>query len=115
MRARGRRFVDVTILAILISPEDGSRRSCVMGADLSGDLKDLRRYPHWLQSIVRGCEPAKRAVAEHDLYCLMRDGLLPERALHRFLTGVWPVIEQFPQYMAMNLVKVQLGCAGHDL
>jgi pyrroloquinoline quinone (PQQ) biosynthesis protein C len=86
-----------------------------MGADLSGDLKDLRRYPHWLQSIVRGCEPAKQAVAEHDLYCLMRDGLLPERALRRFLTGVWPVIEQFPQYMAMNLVKVQLGCAGHDL
>ena len=44
------------------------------------------------------------------------DGTVPAAAMWRFLTGLWPVIEQFPQYMAMNLLKVQyrLG-AGHAM
>ena len=53
---------------------------------------------------------------DHELYRLMRDARLGERETHTFLAGIWPVIEQFPQYMAMNLVKVQYGrTQGHDM
>jgi pyrroloquinoline quinone (PQQ) biosynthesis protein C len=81
----------------------------------TGDLMDLQSYPDWVQTMVHSCEPARRAVTEHPLYRMMRDGLLPQHAIRRFLTSVWPVIEQFPQYMAMNLLKVQFGRPGHDM
>jgi pyrroloquinoline quinone (PQQ) biosynthesis protein C len=36
--------------------------------------------------------------------------------MRHFLVGVWPVIEQFPQYMAFNLLKVRYGRhPGEDL
>lgn len=82
----------------------------------TGDLMDLRSYPQWAQAVVQECEPAKRSVAQHKLFQLMKDGALTERATRRFMIGVWPVIEQFPQYMAMSLLKVQLGrVPGHDM
>jgi pyrroloquinoline quinone (PQQ) biosynthesis protein C len=82
----------------------------------TGELMDLRSYPQWIQAVVQECEPAKRCVAKHELFLLMRNGALSERATRGFMIGVWPVIEQFPQYMAMNLLKVQLGRArGHDM
>jgi pyrroloquinoline quinone (PQQ) biosynthesis protein C len=82
----------------------------------TGDLMALASYPQWVQAVVRDCDMAKRAVAEHPLFLHMRDGVLPEHAMRQFLTGVWPVIEQFPQYMALSLLKVQLGRApGHDM
>ena len=36
-------------------------------------------------------------VVDHELFALMRDARLPAPALRRFLKGVWPTIEQFPQ------------------
>eukprot|EP00611_Tribonema_gayanum_P025927 TRINITY_DN6036_c0_g1_i5.p2 TRINITY_DN6036_c0_g1~~TRINITY_DN6036_c0_g1_i5.p2 ORF type:complete len:114 (+),score=32.35 TRINITY_DN6036_c0_g1_i5:214-555(+) len=46
----------------------------------------------------------------------MRDNELDANQISTFLVGVWPVIEQFPQYMAQNLLKLQYGRArGHDL
>jgi pyrroloquinoline quinone (PQQ) biosynthesis protein C len=77
---------------------------------------DLASYPHWLQAIVESCGEARRGIVEHELFQSMRDGMLPGRAMRHFLVGIWPVIEQFPQYMAMNLLKVQYGAApGHEM
>ena len=82
----------------------------------TGALTDLASYPHWLQDIVEACSEAKRSVAEHELFRAMRDGALPEPAMRSFMIGIWPVIEQFPQYMAMNLLKVQYGHGpGHGM
>jgi pyrroloquinoline quinone (PQQ) biosynthesis protein C len=82
----------------------------------AGDLMDLQSYPRWIQAIVQDCEQAKRSVAAHPLFLLMKDGALSDRAARSFMIGVWPVIEQFPQYMAMNLLKLELGRArGHDM
>ena len=74
-----------------------------------GDLTDLQSYPPWLQAVVAVCHEAEQAVAEHELFCRMRDAVLSKQATRNFLIGVWPVIEQFPQYMAANLLKVQFG------
>jgi len=73
----------------------------------TGPLMDLASYPVWLREIVQRCAPARHEVVNHRLTRSMRDGTLPPAAMWRLLTGLWPVIEQFPQYMAMNLLKVR--------
>ena len=82
----------------------------------TGPLMDLDSYPVWLGEIVHRCAPARHEVVNHALIRGMRDGTLPAAAMWRFLTGLWPVIEQFPQYMAMNLLKVRYEAgAGHAM
>ncbi|HEY9029154.1 MAG TPA: iron-containing redox enzyme family protein [Burkholderiaceae bacterium] len=80
-----------------------------------GELTDIRSYPAWAQDLAGDCAQDRRLVAEHELFRLMRDGELAPGQVITFLASVWPVIEQFPQYMALNLLKVQLGRArGHS-
>ncbi|MDE2050088.1 MAG: iron-containing redox enzyme family protein [Gammaproteobacteria bacterium] len=81
----------------------------------AGDLKDLASYPLWVREIVAGVQGLKAGVAGHPLFRQMRDAALPPRAAANFLIRVWPVIEQFPQYMGRNLAKLQFGKPGHDL
>jgi pyrroloquinoline quinone (PQQ) biosynthesis protein C len=81
----------------------------------SGPLMDAASYPEWLQQIIHECGDARRAVVEHQIFQLMGDDALPASAMRYFLAGVWPVIEQFPQYMAMNLLKVEYGSLGHEM
>jgi pyrroloquinoline quinone (PQQ) biosynthesis protein C len=82
----------------------------------TGALKDLSSYPLWLQSVVASTSRNKQRVVEHELFALIRDARLPEVAMRKFLTGAWPTIEQFPQFMAMNLRKLSVGNSpGEDL
>lgn len=82
----------------------------------TGPLKDLKSYPVWLQNVVAATHADKMRVVEHELFSLMRDARLPTAAMRRFLTGAWPTIEQFPQFMAMNLKKLSFGGGpGEDL
>ncbi|HSI52797.1 TenA family transcriptional regulator [Ideonella sp.] len=82
---------------------------------LQGALTDIRSYPDWVQDLVAECEPTRLGVTRHELFRLMRDACLAPGQTRNFLAGIWPVIEQFPQYMALNLLKVALGrVRGHD-
>jgi len=82
----------------------------------TGELKDLASYPIWLQCVVAETQRDKMRVVDHELFSLMRDAKLPVVAMRRFLQGVWPTIEQFPQFMSMNLKKLSHGSsAGEDL
>lgn len=81
-----------------------------------GELTDIHSYPTWAQDLVESCSAARQRVAAHELFHRMRDNSLDANQISTFLVGVWPVIEQFPQYMAQNLLKLQYGRArGHDL
>ena len=75
----------------------------------TGDLKSIGSYPVWLQRVVRETNRDKARVVEHELFALMRDARLPMAALRAFFVGVWPTIEQFPRFMAMNLKKAGYG------
>lgn len=88
-----------------------------MGANFvrSGPLMDPSSYPAWLQAILHECADARRAIVGHEIFQLMSEDALPPAAMRHFLAGLWPVIEQFPQYMAMNLLKVQHGSRGHEM
>lgn len=80
-----------------------------------GDLQDIASYPAWAQDLVDACAASRQRVAHHELFQRMRDARLDSCQISTFLVGVWPVIEQFPQYMAQNLLKVQFGrTRGHD-
>lgn len=82
----------------------------------TGDLKAISSYPVWLQRAVRATGPEKKRVVDHELFSLIRDASLPKSVMRKFLVGAWPTIEQFPQFMAMNLKKLSFGDAiGQDL
>jgi pyrroloquinoline quinone (PQQ) biosynthesis protein C len=82
----------------------------------TGPLKDLSSYPLWLQRVVRNTERDKMRVVGHEVFALMREAKLPKVVMRKFLTGAWPTIEQFPQFMAMNLKKLSVGSSpGEDL
>lgn len=81
----------------------------------AGDLQELASYPPWIQEIVSEVQEFKESAAGHRLFRQMRDAALPPQAAANFFIRVWPVIEQFPQYMGRNLAKLQFGRPGHDL
>jgi pyrroloquinoline quinone (PQQ) biosynthesis protein C len=75
----------------------------------TGPLKTLASYPRWLQDVVRDTNPDKERVVNHPVFAMMRDATLSLPQIQKFLTGVWLTIERFPQFMAMNLQKIQFG------
>jgi pyrroloquinoline quinone (PQQ) biosynthesis protein C len=75
----------------------------------TGPLMELSSYPEWAQDMMCASEKSKKKVVSHELFSMMREGQLPARAAYLFFVGGWPVIEQFPQYMAVNLCKVKYG------
>ena len=73
----------------------------------TGPLMDLGSYPAWVQQMVVDCAPVRQRVVNHAVFTSMRDLRLSERAARNCLVGLWPVVEQFPQFMAMNLLKLR--------
>lgn len=73
----------------------------------TGALMELSSYPEWAQDMMHAAEPARLKVVSHELFAMMKEAALPPAAVYRFFVGGWPVIEQFPQYMAVNLCKVK--------
>lgn len=74
-----------------------------------GSLMALSSYPAWAADMLESTRQAKQKVVDHELFAMLRDACLPARATRAFLIGGWPIIEQFPQYMAVNLCKIQYG------
>jgi pyrroloquinoline quinone (PQQ) biosynthesis protein C len=75
----------------------------------TGPLMELSSYPDWAQDMMLAAKPAKQKVVGHALFAMMQDTSLPPSAMYQFFVGGWPVIEQFPKYMAVNLCKAKYG------
>jgi pyrroloquinoline quinone (PQQ) biosynthesis protein C len=82
--------------------------------DRSGPLTELTSYPQWAQDMVADCESAKRGVVEHEMWDLMRSASLDRVSTANFMMGIWPVIERFPAYMALSLLKTRFGRSPGD-
>jgi len=80
----------------------------------SGSLTELTSYPQWAQDMVADCESAKQSVVNHELWDLMRRASLDHQSTANFMTGIWPVIERFPAYMALSLLKTRFGRSPGD-
>lgn len=80
----------------------------------TGPIEQLSSYPIWAQDMVADCESTKKNVVNHELFALMREAQLDEESTSNFMIGIWPVIERFPGYMAMNLLKTSFGRSAGD-
>lgn len=82
----------------------------------TGSLTEISSYPQWAQDMVASCEQAKQGVVRHEMWDLMRSANLSREATANFMVGIWPVIERFPAYMALSLLKTRYGRSpGDDL
>lgn len=82
----------------------------------TGALTELTSYPQWAQDMVADCASTKQSVIDHELWSRMSDGTLSQEGTVNFMIGIWPVIERFPAYMAMSLLKTRYGrSTGDDL
>src|SRR3546814_6241275 len=48
------------------------------------------------------------------MWDLMREVSLSHSATRHFMVGIWPVIERFPAYMALSLLKTRFGRSPGD-
>jgi pyrroloquinoline quinone (PQQ) biosynthesis protein C len=82
----------------------------------TGPLTELSSYPQWAQDMVADCASTKQKVLDHELWARMADTTLDPVATSNFMVAVWPFIERFPSYMALNLLKTRYGRSpGDDL
>lgn len=80
----------------------------------TGPLTELGSYPNWAQEMVAECESTKQSVVGHELWEMMKDGSIGYAGTATFMTGIWPVIERFPAYMALSLLKTRYGRSDGD-
>ena len=67
------------------------------------------RYPQWLQDVILTTNRLAQKVGQHEAWQRFSDGTIPEAKHHALLTGFWPLIERFPQFLALNLLKCSYG------
>ena len=66
---------------------------------------DVTHYPRWIQDVVHDTTKTAHAVANHEAWRRFSDGTISESKHHALLIGFWPLIERFPQFLALNLLK----------
>lgn len=80
----------------------------------TGPLTELSSYPQWTQDMVGECDLVKKTVVDHELWDLMGNCKLDQVSTANFMIGTWPVIERFPAYMALSLLKTRFGQSEGD-
>lgn len=68
-----------------------------------------KRFPLWLAQVVEDTKPKAQAVAQHEAWKQFSAGTIPVVKHHLLLSGFWPLIERFPQFLALNLLKCSYG------
>jgi pyrroloquinoline quinone (PQQ) biosynthesis protein C len=76
---------------------------------LSYPAQRIACYPPWLRRLIEESEAAKERVTQHDTWRLMSEGAITPRLHHLMLVGFWPLIEKFPRFLALNLLKTSHG------
>lgn len=69
----------------------------------------LARCPSYLQDLVVDTTEARRGVTAHEAWRRMREGTITPVQHRNMLVGFWPLIERFPQYLALNILKTTHG------
>jgi len=80
----------------------------------TGPLTELASYPQWAQDMVADCEDTRRKVLGHEIWARMTALELDDESTFNFMAGLWPFIERFPSYMALNLLKTRYGRSPGD-
>jgi len=70
---------------------------------------EITAHPAWVEELVAFLEPYGQRITQHEFFGAMADGSLGLERWQRALVHFYPLIETFPQYMALNLAKVPAG------
>ena len=80
----------------------------------TGPLTELTSYPQWAQAMVADCESTRQRVLDHQIWKMMTALQLDRESTRNFMMGLWPFIERFPSFMALNLLKTRYGRSPGD-
>lgn len=73
-------------------------------------------YPSWAVDLVEDTIEAKERLLDHRLWKLMKAAELDQNTTRNFMVGAWRLVDQFPQYMAMSILKAPYGVTrGQDM
>lgn len=73
----------------------------------------ITTHPEWAQKFWDNLIPIKDKVAHHPYFKEIQAGKLPVKLGQRGLIDFYPLVENFPKFMALNLAKVKRGEPGH--
>jgi pyrroloquinoline quinone (PQQ) biosynthesis protein C len=68
-------------------------------------------YPRWIQDLIGESTELRLRVSRHEAWRRMADGSITPLEHRHILVGFWPLIDRFPQFLALNLLKT---CHGRD-
>jgi pyrroloquinoline quinone (PQQ) biosynthesis protein C len=74
----------------------------------------LTPHPEWAQDFWDRLVPIKDRVVQHPIFQTMGEGELPIDHFRYTLLNFYPLVENFPKYMALNLAKCRRDKPGHD-
>ena len=66
-------------------------------------------YPRWIQDLIGESTEQRLRVSMHEAWRRMADGSITPLEHRNVLVGFWPLIERFPQFLALNLLKTSHG------
>jgi pyrroloquinoline quinone (PQQ) biosynthesis protein C len=66
-------------------------------------------HPEWVNEFIQSIEPYKAKVVNSRIFKEMSRGTLDSKRFRGGLINFYPLIENFPLYMALNLAKVPAG------
>jgi len=71
----------------------------------------ITAHPEWMIDLLKYLEPFKRKVINHKVFRDINSQKLTVKQFKGALINFYPLIEDFPKYMALNLAKVPPGNA----
>ncbi|EKF74873.1 coenzyme pqq synthesis protein C [Alcanivorax hongdengensis A-11-3] len=76
---------------------------------------ELTEHSPWAQQFWDDLVPLKNQVVEHPVFVEMAEGSLSQPRFRCALLNFYPLVENFPKYMALNLAKTRPGRQpGHE-
>jgi pyrroloquinoline quinone (PQQ) biosynthesis protein C len=70
------------------------------------EMITITPHPDWVESFLDFIRPYQESVANHRLFEEFKKGSLTIRQCQGALVNFYPLIESFPQYMALSLTKI---------
>jgi len=71
--------------------------------------RSIANYPHWIQDLIGESTERRLRVSTHEAWRRMADASITPLEHRHVLVGFWPLIERFPQFLALNLLKTSHG------
>jgi pyrroloquinoline quinone (PQQ) biosynthesis protein C len=70
---------------------------------------EITPHPDWVKAFLEFIAPYQERVVKHKVFDAICKRKLTEKQFHGALINFYPLIESFPQYMALSLTKVPAG------